>query len=135
MIEESPLFIYSLTDGSLSRNHIFLEVGKIEYEFKLVYHNLIFIFAVTCIMIYQYLLDINIKHIAYYAVPTHTHTLVVQFDWEIPVVAHATMLAVLAARVVLTAHTRDNVQVVDVTAAVGVAMTLTVWEEERKINY
>lgn len=58
---------------------------------------------------------------------THTHTLVIQFNWGIPVEAHAAVLAVLATCVVLTAHTRDNVQVVDVTAAVGVAMTLTVW--------
>lgn len=37
------------------------------------------------------------------------------------------MLAVLTPGVVLAADTRDDVQVVDVAAAVGVAVALTVW--------
>lgn len=41
------------------------------------------------------------------------------------------MLAVLASGVVLAADARDDVQVVDVAAAVGVAVALTVWKENK----
>lgn len=43
------------------------------------------------------------------------------------------MLAVLAPGVVLAADARDNVQVVDVAAAVGVAVALTVWKGKREV--
>lgn len=42
------------------------------------------------------------------------------------------MLAVLASGVVLAADARDDVQVVDVAAAVGVAVALTVWKENKE---
>lgn len=41
------------------------------------------------------------------------------------------MLAVLASGVVLAADARDDVQVVDVAAAVGVAVALTVWKKHK----
>lgn len=57
---------------------------------------------------------------------TDADALVVQFSRSVAVVAQPAVLAVLAPGVVLAADTRDDVQVVDVAAAVGVAIALTV---------
>ena len=58
---------------------------------------------------------------------TDAHVLVVQLRGAVSVVAQAAVLAVLAPRVVLAAHTGHHVQEVDVAAAVGVAVALAVW--------
>lgn len=57
---------------------------------------------------------------------TDADALVVQFSRSVAVVAQPAVLAVLAPGVVLAADTCDDVQVVDVAAAVGVAVALTV---------
>lgn len=57
---------------------------------------------------------------------TDADALVVQFSRSVAVVAQPAVLAVLAPGVVLAADARDDVQVVDVAAAVGVAVALTV---------
>lgn len=58
---------------------------------------------------------------------TDAHVLVVQLCGAVAVEAEAAVLAVLAPRVVLAAHTGDHVEEVDVAAAVGVAVALAVW--------
>lgn len=57
---------------------------------------------------------------------TDADALVVQFSRSVAVVAQPAVLAVLASGVVLTADACDDIQVVDVAAAVGVAVALTV---------
>lgn len=57
---------------------------------------------------------------------TDADALVVQFSRSVAVVAQPAVLAVLTSGVVLTADACDDVQVVDVAAAVGVAVALTV---------
>lgn len=57
---------------------------------------------------------------------TDADALVVQFSRSVAVVAQPAVLAVLAPGVVLAADACDDVQVVDVAAAVGVAVALTV---------
>lgn len=57
---------------------------------------------------------------------TDADALVVQFSRGVAVVAQPAVLAVLAPGVVLAADACDDVQVVDVAAAVGVAVALTV---------
>lgn len=57
---------------------------------------------------------------------THADALVVQFGGGVAEVAQPAVLAVLAPGVVLAADARDDVQVVDVAAAVGVAVALAV---------
>lgn len=67
------------------------------------------------------------------AVTFYADILIVQLGGAVAVEAQAAVLAVLAPRVVLAAHTGHHVQEVDVAAAVGVAVALTVCggEEER----
>lgn len=57
---------------------------------------------------------------------TDADALVVQFSRSVAVVSQPAVLAVLAPGVVLAADARDDVQVVDVAAAVGVAVALAV---------
>lgn len=57
---------------------------------------------------------------------TDTDVLVVQRQRGVSVVTEPTVLTVLSSCVVFTAHTCDHVDEVDVAAAVGVAITLTV---------
>lgn len=57
---------------------------------------------------------------------TDADALVVQLSRSVAVVAQPAVLAVLAPGVVLAADARDDVQVFDVAAAVGVAEALTV---------
>lgn len=59
-------------------------------------------------------------------VTLYADALIVQLSRGVAVVSQSAVLAVLAPGVVLAAHTGDDVQVVDVTAAVGVAVALTV---------
>lgn len=61
---------------------------------------------------------------------THTDVLVIQRQRGVFVVTQAAELALLASGVVFAAHTRDHVDVVDVAAAVGVTVTLAVWQEQ-----
>lgn len=56
----------------------------------------------------------------------YADALIVQLSRGVAVVSQPAVLAVLAPGIVLAAHTGDDVQVVDVTAAVGVAVALTV---------
>lgn len=57
---------------------------------------------------------------------TNTDVLIIQFGRGVAEVSQSAVLAVLASGVVLAADTSDDVQVVDVAAAVGVAIALTV---------
>lgn len=57
---------------------------------------------------------------------TDADALVIQFGRGVAEVSQPAVLAVLAPGVVLAADTCDDVQVVDVAAAVGVAVALTV---------
>lgn len=57
---------------------------------------------------------------------THTDVLVVQCQRGVSIVTEATVLTVLSSRVVFAAYTRDHVDEVDVAAAAGVSVTLTV---------
>lgn len=57
---------------------------------------------------------------------TNTDVLVGQRQRGVSVVTKATVLTILPPRVVFTAHTCDHVDEVDVAAAVGVTITLTV---------
>ena len=61
-----------------------------------------------------------------YVLLTDTNVLVVQWQRGVSIVTKATGLATLTSRVVFTAHTCDHVEEVDVAAAVGVTVTLTV---------
>ena len=61
---------------------------------------------------------------------THADTLVVQLGRGVAEVSQATVLAVLSAGVVLAADAGHDVQVLDVAAAVGMAVALTVWRRE-----
>ena len=61
---------------------------------------------------------------------THADALVVQLGGGVAEVSQATVLAVLPPGVVLAAGARHDVQVVDVAAAVGMAVALTVWRRE-----
>lgn len=63
---------------------------------------------------------------------TDTDTLIVQFSRSIAEVSQPAVLAVLAPGVVLAADACDDVQVVDVAAAVGVAVALTVWKKTKE---
>lgn len=57
---------------------------------------------------------------------TDADALIIQFGRGVAEVSQSAVLAVLAPGVVLAADACDNVQVVDVAAAVGVAVALTV---------
>ena len=57
---------------------------------------------------------------------TDTDVLVVQRQCGVSIVTEAAVLTVLASRVVFTADARDHIDEVDVAAAVGVTVTLTV---------
>lgn len=59
---------------------------------------------------------------------TGADALIIQFSRGVAEVSQSAVLAVLAPGVVLTADACDDVQVVDVAAAVGVAIALTVWK-------
>lgn len=63
---------------------------------------------------------------------TYAYILIVQLCRAVAVEAQAAVLAVLAPRVVLAAHAGHHVKKVDVAAAVGVAVALTVCREEEK---
>lgn len=63
---------------------------------------------------------------------TYAYILIVQLCRAVAVEAQAAVLAVLAPRVVLAAHAGHHVQEVDVAAAVGVAIALTVCREEER---
>lgn len=63
---------------------------------------------------------------------TDTHILVIGLRSVVFEEAHAAVLAVLTTRVVFAAHTRHYVQEVDVTAAIWVSVTFTIWEGGRK---
>ena len=60
---------------------------------------------------------------------TDADALIVQFSRGVAEVSQSAVLAVLAPGVVFAADARDDVQVVDVAAAVGVAVALTVWNK------
>lgn len=62
---------------------------------------------------------------------TDADVLVIQLSRSVAEVPQPAVLAVLASGVVLAADARDDVQVVDVAAAVGVAVALTVWKENK----
>lgn len=57
---------------------------------------------------------------------THTDVFIVQRQRGIFIVAQATVLTLLTSRVVLAAHACDRVDEVNVAAAVGVTIALTV---------
>lgn len=57
---------------------------------------------------------------------TDADVLVIQLSRSVAEISEPAVLAVLASGVVLAADARDDVQVVDVAAAVGVAVALTV---------
>lgn len=57
---------------------------------------------------------------------TDADALIIQFSRGVAEVSQSAVLAVLAPGVVLAADARDDVQVVDVAAAVGVAVALAV---------
>lgn len=63
---------------------------------------------------------------------TDADVLVVQLSRSVAEVPQPAVLAVLASGVVLAADARDDVQVVDVAAAVGVAVALTVWKGNKR---
>lgn len=62
---------------------------------------------------------------------TDADVLVIQLSRSVAEVAEPAVLAVLASGVVLAADARDDVQVVDVAAAVRVAVALTVWKKNK----
>lgn len=73
----------------------------------------------------------SVSCVRLFAVPggetlTDADALVVQLSRGVAVVAQPAVLAVLAPGVVLAADAGDDVQVVDVAAAVGMAVALTV---------
>lgn len=59
---------------------------------------------------------------------TNADALIIHFSRSVAVVSQPAVLAVLAPGVVLAADACDDVQVVDVAAAVGVAVALTVYK-------
>lgn len=63
---------------------------------------------------------------------TYAYILIIQLRRAVAVEAQATVLAVLAPRVVLAAHAGHHIQKVNVAAAVGVAVALTVCGEEER---
>lgn len=65
---------------------------------------------------------------------TDADALIIQFGRGVAEVSQSAVLAVLAPGVVLAADACDDVQVVDVAAAVGVAVALTVWKKKRQIK-
>lgn len=66
---------------------------------------------------------------------TNADVLIIQFGGGVAEVSQPAVLAVLASGVVLAADAGDNVQVVDVAAAIGVAVTLTVYEETDTFSF
>lgn len=74
--------------------------------------------------------SLSLRHLLVLAFSSATLTdadaLVIQFSRSVAVVSQPAVLAVLAPGVVLAADARDDVQVVDVAAAVGVAVALAV---------
>lgn len=62
---------------------------------------------------------------------TDADVLVIQLSRGVAEISESAVLAVLASGVVLAADARDDVQVVDVAAAVGVAVALTVWKDNK----
>lgn len=65
---------------------------------------------------------------------THTHVLIVERKRSVPVETQAAVLTPLASGVVFTAHTRDDVDEINITATAGVVVTLAVWERDGRQN-
>lgn len=61
---------------------------------------------------------------------TDADALIIQFGRGVAVESQSAVLAVLAPGVVLAADACDDVQVVDVAAAIGVAVALAVWKKK-----
>lgn len=62
---------------------------------------------------------------------TDADVLIIQLSRSVAEITESAVLAVLASGVVLAADARDDVQVVNVAAAVGVAVALTVWKDDK----
>lgn len=65
---------------------------------------------------------------------TDADALIIQFGRGVAVESQSAVLAVLAPGVVLAADACDDVQVVDVAAAIGVAVALAVWKKKWRIS-